>query len=57
MSIGRALLIQAESEAARAFSLWLAEFEPAPTGALHLFLLMRDVKATAGPGPCTPSGQ
>lgn len=42
----RALLIHAESEAARAFYLRLAEFEPAPTDPLHLFLLMKDVTAT-----------
>ena len=42
----RALLIHAESDAARAFYQHLAEFEPSPTDALHLFLLMKDLRAT-----------
>ncbi|MBI2778159.1 MAG: GNAT family N-acetyltransferase [Chloroflexi bacterium] len=42
----RALLIHAESEAARSFYQHLAEFEPSPTDALHLFLLMKDLRAT-----------
>lgn len=42
----RALLIHAESNAARAFYQHLAEFEPSPTDALHLFLLMKDLRAT-----------
>ncbi len=42
----RALLIHAESDAARAFYQHLAEFEPSPTDALHLFLLMKDLRKT-----------
>jgi GNAT superfamily N-acetyltransferase len=42
----RALLIHAESDSARAFYQHLAEFEPSPTDALHLFLLMKDLRAT-----------
>lgn len=42
----RALLIHAESDTARAFYRHLAEFEPSPTDALHLFLLMKDLRAT-----------
>jgi GNAT superfamily N-acetyltransferase len=42
----RALLIHAESEMARAFYHHLAEYEPSPTDALHLFLLMKDLRAT-----------
>lgn len=42
----RALLIHAESAATRSFYLHLAEFEPSPTDALHLFLLMKDLRAT-----------
>lgn len=42
----RALLIHAESDAARSFYQHLAEFEPSPTDALHLFLLMKDLRAT-----------
>lgn len=42
----RALLIHAESDAARSFYEHLAEFEPSPTDALHLFLLMKDLRAT-----------
>ncbi len=42
----RALLIHAETDAARSFYLHLAEFEPSPTDALHLFLLMKDLRAT-----------
>ena len=44
----RALLIHAESAQARAFYLHLAEFEPSPTDALHLFLPMKDLTATIG---------
>lgn len=44
----RALLIHAESEEARAFYLHVAEFEASPTDPLHLFLLMKDLKATVG---------
>lgn len=39
----RALLIHAESDAARAFSLHLAEFEPSPTDPLHLILPMATI--------------
>jgi GNAT superfamily N-acetyltransferase len=50
----RALLIHAESDAARSFYQHLAEFEPSPTDPLHLFLLMRDLRATIGePAPPT----
>jgi GNAT superfamily N-acetyltransferase len=41
----RALLIHAESERARAFYQHLAEFEPSPTDPLHLFLLLKDLRA------------
>lgn len=44
----RALLIHAESDQARAFYRHLAEFEAAPTDPLHLFLLMKDLKASIG---------
>jgi GNAT superfamily N-acetyltransferase len=44
----RALLIHAESDAARSFYQHLAEFEPSPTDPLHLFLLMKDLRATIG---------
>lgn len=44
----RALLIHAESEAARSFYQHLAEFEPSPTDPLHLYLLMKDLRATIG---------
>jgi GNAT superfamily N-acetyltransferase len=47
----RAVLIHAESEQARDFSMHLAEFEPAPTDPLHLFLLMKDLRATIGTTP------
>jgi GNAT superfamily N-acetyltransferase len=46
----RALLIHAESDAARSFYEHLAEFEPSPTDALHLFLLMKDLRATIDEG-------
>jgi len=42
----RALLIHAESEQAREFYMHLAEFEPSPTDPLHLYLLMKDLRAT-----------
>ncbi len=45
----RALLIHAESEAARAFYLHLAEFDPSPTDPLHLVLLMSDIEAALPP--------
>jgi GNAT superfamily N-acetyltransferase len=41
----RALLIHAESAAARAFYLHLAEFDSSPTDPLHLVLLMSDIEA------------
>lgn len=41
----RALLIHAESSAARDFYLHLAEFEPSPADPLHLVLLMSDIEA------------
>jgi GNAT superfamily N-acetyltransferase len=41
----RALLIHAESEAARSFYLHLAEFDASPTDPLHLVLLMSDIEA------------
>jgi predicted N-acetyltransferase YhbS len=44
----RALLLHAESEEARDFYLHLAEFEQSATDPLHLFLLMKDLKATIG---------
>ncbi len=44
----RALLIHAESEPARSFYQHLAEFEPSPTDSLHLYLLMKDLRATVG---------
>lgn len=40
----RALLIHAESEAARASYLHLAEFEPSPSDPLHLVLLLKDLR-------------
>ncbi len=45
----RALLIHAETEAARAFYLHLAEFDPSPTDPLHLVLLMSDIEAALAP--------
>ena len=44
----RAVPIHAEREAARDFYLHLAEFEPSPTDPLHLYLLMKDLRATIG---------
>lgn len=44
----RALLVHAESDAARSFYEHLAEFETSPTDPLHLFLLMKDLRATIG---------
>lgn len=46
----RALLIHAESEAAKSFYLHLGEFEESPTDPLHLILLMKDLRAAAGEG-------
>lgn len=40
----RALLVHAKDDAARAFYLQY-EFEPSPTDPLHLFLLLKDLKA------------
>lgn len=40
----RALLIHAKDDNARAFYMRQAEFEPAPTDPLHLFLLMKDLR-------------
>lgn len=47
----RALLIHAESDAARSFYEHLAEFEPSPTDPLHLFLLMKDLRAAIDEPP------
>ncbi len=44
----RALLIHAESEAAKRFYLHIGEFEESPTDPLHLILLMKDLRAAAG---------
>jgi GNAT superfamily N-acetyltransferase len=41
----RALLVHAKDEEARAFYLDFGEFEPSPTGPLHLFLLLKDLRA------------
>ena len=43
----RALLIHAKDDDARAFYLAQAEFEVSPTDALHLFLLLKDLKRAA----------
>jgi GNAT superfamily N-acetyltransferase len=43
----RALLIHAKDETARAFYMAQAEFEASPTDALHLFLLLKDLKKSA----------
>jgi GNAT superfamily N-acetyltransferase len=55
----RALLIHAESEQARSFYEHLAEFEPSPTDPFHLYLLMKDLRATirqpAAPDPDPPA--
>ncbi len=40
----RALLVHAKDERARDYYLNLAEFEPSPTDALHLFLLLKDLR-------------
>jgi len=43
----RALLVHAKDEPARLWYLkW--EFEPSPSDPFHLFLLMKDIKATVG---------
>ncbi len=44
----RALLVHAESPAARDFYLHLAEFEQSPTDPLHLVVLMTDIEAALG---------
>jgi GNAT superfamily N-acetyltransferase len=41
----RALLVQAKDEEATAFYLDFGEFEPSPTDPLHLFLLLKDLRA------------
>lgn len=40
----RALLIHCENDAARDFYLRLAKFDASPTDALHLFLLLKDLR-------------
>ena len=45
----RALLIHAKDDAARAFYLKIAEFEPSPTDPRHLVLLMKDLKKALSP--------
>lgn len=40
----RAVLIHAESERARAFYQYVAEFEPSPSDPLHLVLLLKDLR-------------
>ena len=42
----RALLVHAKDEAARAWYL-AYDFEPSPTDPLHLFLLLKDMRALA----------
>lgn len=42
----RALLIHAENETAGDFYLRIAEFEASPTDPLHLFLLLKDLRAS-----------
>ncbi len=44
----RALLIHAENPRARAFYEGLAEFEPAPSDPLHLFLSLKDIRTALG---------
>ena len=44
----RALLVHAESRAARDFYLHLAEFDASPTDPLHLVLLMSDLETAIG---------
>ena len=44
----RALLIHAENAEARAFYEALAEFEPAPSDPLHLFLSLKDIRVALG---------
>lgn len=41
----RALLVHAKDDGARAFYLSIAEFESSPTDELHLFLLIKDLRA------------
>jgi GNAT superfamily N-acetyltransferase len=49
----RAVLVHAKDEAAKAFHQRFG-FEPSPVDDLHLFLLMKDIKASAGGGPDNP---
>jgi GNAT superfamily N-acetyltransferase len=42
----RALLLHAKDEEAKSFYMHIGEFEPSPTDPLHLFLLMKDLRAT-----------
>jgi GNAT superfamily N-acetyltransferase len=42
----RALLVHAESDRAREFYLRIAEFEVSPSDPLHLFLLLKDLRAS-----------
>ena len=44
----RALLVHAESAAARDFYIHVAEFEPSPTDPLHLILPMADIEGILG---------
>jgi GNAT superfamily N-acetyltransferase len=58
-SIGvRCLLVHCRSDEVRAFYLnVIPEFEPSPTDALHLILLMKDLRAAVGrSGPSTGHG-
>jgi hypothetical protein len=41
----RALLIHAESDAAKAFYLQIAEFEESPSDPLHLLLTLKSLRA------------
>ena len=50
----RALLIHCQDEDARTFYLHLAEFEPASSDPLHLYLLMSDLRRTIGPDDLEP---
>jgi hypothetical protein len=45
----RALLVQAKGDATRRWYLNWA-FEPSPSDSLHLFLLMKDIRALIGKG-------
>ena len=46
----RAVLVHANDQAARAFYQRFG-FEPSPVDELHLYLLMKDLKASLGSGP------